>query len=84
MYSNSFFSYYTGNIRVFCRVRPFLPDEKCGSPTPVLTLGSSKLLLRIADKKSKQYSFDKVFHPQSSQGSDQQLTCLRTVEYILQ
>ncbi|WOL06812.1 kinesin KP1 isoform X2 [Canna indica] len=56
-----------GNIRVFCRVRPFLPDENCGCARPVLTSDSSKMLLRTTEKKSKQYSFDKVFHPQSTQ-----------------
>ncbi|CAL9039076.1 kinesin-like protein KIN-14B isoform X1 [Musa acuminata AAA Group] len=56
-----------GNIRVFCRVRPFLPDEICGYARRVLTSDTTKLFLRIADDKNKQYSFDKVFHPQSTQ-----------------
>ncbi|CAL9133197.1 unnamed protein product [Musa textilis] len=56
-----------GNIRVFCRVRLFLPDEIRGYARRVLTSDTTKLFLRIADDKNKQYSFDKVFHPQSTQ-----------------
>lgn len=57
-----------GNIRVFCRIRPILADEKCGSSRPVVALDSSNLLLKFAENKRKHYSFDKVFHPVSSQG----------------
>ncbi|RWR75752.1 kinesin KP1 isoform X1 [Cinnamomum micranthum f. kanehirae] len=56
-----------GNIRVFCRIRPVLADEKCGSSRPVVALDSSNLLLKFAENKRKHYSFDKVFHPGSSQ-----------------
>ncbi|XWS71073.1 hypothetical protein CRYUN_Cryun03dG0105700 [Craigia yunnanensis] len=53
-----------GNIRVFCRVRPFTLGENLG---PVVTLDTSNLLLKLASNKSKRYTFDKVFHPGSSQ-----------------
>ncbi|XP_074571858.1 kinesin-like protein KIN-14B isoform X2 [Curcuma longa] len=56
-----------GNIRVFCRVRPLLPEESCRNPPSVLTPDSTRLLLRVGDRRSKQYNFDKVFHPQSTQ-----------------
>ncbi|XP_042420346.1 kinesin-like protein KIN-14B isoform X1 [Zingiber officinale] len=57
-----------GNIRVFCRVRPLLPEESCRiSPPSLLTPDSTRLLLRVGDRRSKQYNFDKVFHPQSTQ-----------------
>ncbi|XP_026661452.2 kinesin-like protein KIN-14B [Phoenix dactylifera] len=56
-----------GNIRVFCRIRPFLPTENCGYERSVLTSDPSNVFLRIAESKSKQYNFDKVFHQQSTQ-----------------
>ncbi|XP_010938125.1 kinesin-like protein KIN-14B isoform X2 [Elaeis guineensis] len=56
-----------GNIRVFCRTRPFLPRENGGYERSVLTSDSTNVFLRIAENKSKQYSFDKVFHQQSTQ-----------------
>ncbi|XP_058107726.1 kinesin-like protein KIN-14B isoform X2 [Magnolia sinica] len=56
-----------GNIRVFCRIRPLLLGEKCGSSVPVVAFDSSTVLLKFAENKRKQYSFDKVFHPGSSQ-----------------
>ncbi|XVF04526.1 hypothetical protein REPUB_Repub05bG0091200 [Reevesia pubescens] len=54
-----------GNIRVFCRVKPFTLGENLGPH--VVALDTSNLLLRLGDNKSKRYSFDKVFHPGSSQ-----------------
>ncbi|XP_009793652.1 kinesin-like protein KIN-14T isoform X1 [Nicotiana tabacum] len=53
-----------GNIRVFCRIRPISIATK----QPVAALGSNEVLINLADHKSKIYSFDKVFHPSSSQG----------------
>lgn len=34
----------------------------------MLTSDSSNVFLRIAENKSKQYNFDKVFHQPSTQG----------------
>ncbi|XP_031249716.1 kinesin-like protein KIN-14T isoform X1 [Pistacia vera] len=56
-----------GNIRVFCRVRPIRVEENYGCLRPVVALDSNNVLLRLHDNKSKSYSFDKVFHPGSSQ-----------------
>ncbi|XVF47557.1 hypothetical protein PTKIN_Ptkin03bG0118500 [Pterospermum kingtungense] len=56
-----------GNIRVFCRVRPFTSGENLGRLGPVVALDTSNLLLKLADNKSKRYTFDKVFHPGSTQ-----------------
>ncbi|OVA03909.1 Kinesin [Macleaya cordata] len=56
-----------GNIRVFCRIRPLIEEEKFGDLRSVVALDSSKVLLKLAENKSKQYSFDKVFDPGSSQ-----------------
>ncbi|XWS73402.1 hypothetical protein CRYUN_Cryun02cG0125100 [Craigia yunnanensis] len=56
-----------GNIRVYCRVRPFTLGENLGRLGPVVALDTSNLLLKLADNKSKRYTFDKVFHPGSAQ-----------------
>ncbi|PON88637.1 Kinesin-like protein [Trema orientale] len=56
-----------GNIRVFCRIRPIAVGESFGRLKPVAALDSSKVLLKLAENKSKTYSYDKVFHPGSSQ-----------------
>lgn len=56
-----------GNIRVFCRVRAFLQDERCSHAKSVITTDSSDLLLKVAENKSKRYNFDKVFHPHCTQ-----------------
>ncbi|KAL4612030.1 hypothetical protein ACB092_08G169400 [Castanea dentata] len=56
-----------GAIRVFCRIRPISEGENFGHFGPVVALDSSNVLLRLTDNKSKSYSFDKVFHPGSSQ-----------------
>ncbi|KAL5543159.1 hypothetical protein UlMin_010869 [Ulmus minor] len=56
-----------GNIRVFCRIRPIAIGENFGRLRPVAALDSSSVLLKLSENKSKTYSFDKVFHPGSSQ-----------------
>ncbi|GLU19622.1 hypothetical protein SLE2022_358610 [Rubroshorea leprosula] len=56
-----------GNIRVFCRIRPITLGENFGRLRPVVALDSSNVHLKLADNKTKSYSFDKVFHPGSSQ-----------------
>ncbi|KAL5832412.1 hypothetical protein ACOSQ4_017766 [Xanthoceras sorbifolium] len=56
-----------GNIRVFCRIRPIRIGENFGRLRPVVASESSDVVLKIGDNKSKNYSFDKVFHPGSSQ-----------------
>ncbi|XP_020086622.1 kinesin-like protein KIN-14B isoform X1 [Ananas comosus] len=57
-----------GNIRVFCRIRPSPTDVNYAYyKPPLFNLDSSNVSLRVADNKSKQYRFDKVFHPHSTQ-----------------
>ncbi|KAA8550939.1 hypothetical protein F0562_002623 [Nyssa sinensis] len=41
--------------------------ENFGRPRPVVALDSSGVLLKFAENRSKIYSFDRVFHPGSSQ-----------------
>ncbi|KAF3444368.1 hypothetical protein FNV43_RR14060 [Rhamnella rubrinervis] len=57
-----------GNIRVFCRIRPIITGENFGRFRLLSALDSSNVLLKFADNnKSKTYSFDKVFSPDSTQ-----------------
>lgn len=62
------FGAVAGNIRVFCRVRPLLDDERYFGLRSIISSDSSNLLLKISETKSKQYAFDRVFHQQSTQG----------------
>ncbi|KAK4484414.1 hypothetical protein RD792_006993, partial [Penstemon davidsonii] len=61
-----------GNIRVFCRVRPLLPDDGVGTdtkavsfPTSMEALGRGIDLTHNGQKLS--FTFDKVFMPDASQ-----------------
>ncbi|KAK8472480.1 hypothetical protein PHAVU_002G218100 [Phaseolus vulgaris] len=60
-----------GNIRVFCRVRPLLPDENTGTDTVVSFPTSTEALGRdIELSQSGQkynFTFDKVFDQEASQ-----------------
>ncbi|KAL1365004.1 kinesin-like protein KIN-14C isoform X1 [Arachis hypogaea] len=60
-----------GNIRVFCRVRPLLPDDGTGTdmvvsyPTSTESLGRGIELVQNGQKYP--FTFDKVFHHDASQ-----------------
>ncbi|KAF2303618.1 hypothetical protein GH714_020176 [Hevea brasiliensis] len=61
-----------GNIRVFCRVRPSLPDDSVGTEAPVIsyptsveTLGRGIDLIQSGQKYP--FTFDKVFSHDASQ-----------------
>ncbi|GFP86382.1 kinesin-3 [Phtheirospermum japonicum] len=61
-----------GNIRVFCRVRPFLSDDEVGADTKVVSFPTSMEALGrgidLAHNGQKlSFSFDKVFMPDASQ-----------------
>lgn len=58
-----------GNIRVFCRIRPIRLGETFRCLRPAVASESNEVILKIEENKSKHYNFDKVFHPDSSQGS---------------
>ncbi|XP_010999545.1 PREDICTED: kinesin-1-like isoform X1 [Populus euphratica] len=62
-----------GNIRVFCRVRPVLPDDGTGSEPPVISyptsteaLGRGIDVIQSAGQKYP-FTFDKVFNHDASQ-----------------
>ncbi|XP_011003401.1 PREDICTED: kinesin-1-like isoform X2 [Populus euphratica] len=62
-----------GNIRVFCRVRPVLPDDVAGSEQPVISyptsteaLGRGIDVIQSAGQKYP-FNFDKVFNHDASQ-----------------
>ncbi|KAL9234140.1 hypothetical protein vseg_009043 [Gypsophila vaccaria] len=61
-----------GNIRVFCRVRPLLPEDGCSSDASVISFPSSNEgheqgvdLIQSGQKYA--FTFDKVFTQQASQ-----------------
>jgi len=61
-----------GNVRVFARVRPFLPGDDAGedeqpSIIPKSDNVSLKLRLNGDEKKDYSFSFDRVFNPSGSQ-----------------
>ncbi|XP_024526400.1 kinesin-like protein KIN-14N [Selaginella moellendorffii] len=56
-----------GNIRVFCRVRPLLPDENDESSTLISYPGEEGIELHQAQGQTYSFSFDKTFGPDVSQ-----------------
>ncbi|KAJ0103338.1 hypothetical protein Patl1_04392 [Pistacia atlantica] len=61
-----------GNIRVFCRVRPFLPDDSCSTegrvisyPTSTEVLGRGIDIMQNGQKHA--FTFDRVFMPDAPQ-----------------
>ncbi|GAU26363.1 hypothetical protein TSUD_101970 [Trifolium subterraneum] len=61
-----------GNIRVFCRVRPLLPDESCSPEGKIISYPSSMEAagrgIELAQNGQKHsFTFDRVFAPDASQ-----------------
>ncbi|GAB2210584.1 hypothetical protein Drorol1_Dr00015852 [Drosera rotundifolia] len=54
-----------GSIRVFCRRRPYMPNERKSKHEPILA-GSEKVVIRLVGSR-KEFDFDKVFLPNSTQ-----------------
>lgn len=59
-------SEFSGSIRVFCRVRPFLVIDRRRIREPILA-GSEKIAVKTAGTR-KEFDFDKVFPQETSQG----------------
>lgn len=83
LFLTSRFSYYricniklnkciTGSIRVYCRVRPFLPGQ-ASVLTTVDHLEESTISIATPSKNGKEgrksFTFNKVFGPSASQGN---------------
>ena len=62
---------YIGNIRVYCRIRPFLPGQS-KKHTTIEYIGENGELVIMNPSKGKDsrrmFKFNKVFHPTSTQG----------------
>lgn len=60
-----------GNIRVYCRIRPFLPGQK-EKQSIVQHIGDTDLVVANPSKQGKDglktFKFNKVFGPTSTQG----------------
>ncbi|XP_030520776.1 kinesin-like protein KIN-14U isoform X2 [Rhodamnia argentea] len=54
-----------GSIRVFCRVRPFLPRNRRKNINPIST-GLDKMVVKLSGG-AKEFEFDKLFQQESSQ-----------------
>ncbi|RWW26745.1 hypothetical protein GW17_00008864 [Ensete ventricosum] len=61
-----------GNIRVYCRIRPFLPGENVKQTTIEYIGDNGELLIANPSKQGKDvqrmFKFNKVFGPAASQG----------------
>ncbi|GAB2277555.1 hypothetical protein Dimus_012265 [Dionaea muscipula] len=55
-----------GSIRVFCRIRPGLSSDRKSKHEPVST-GPEKVIVRSVGSSTKEFEFDKVFSPNSTQ-----------------
>lgn len=64
-------SVFAGNIRVLCRVKPVLKEDRQhneGQSVVVTTDPNNESSLSVLNKgKSRVFEMDKVFHPQATQ-----------------
>lgn len=58
-----------GNIRVYCRVRPFLPGQLCSSTVCSIDDGNISIITpsKYSKEAQRTFSFNKVFGPSASQ-----------------
>lgn len=60
-----------GNIRVYCRVRPFIAEDRVGASSQTSTISfdqSDDGVLLVSNKGSeKKFEMEKVFQPRSTQ-----------------
>lgn len=63
--------FYTGNIRVFCRIRPFLVGKK-EKQSIVEDIGENDLVVANPSREGKDairsFKFNKIFGPAATQG----------------
>jgi kinesin family member C2/C3 len=68
----------SGNIRVYCRIRPFLPGEGQKSITIEYVGDNGELIIgnptRQGREGSKSFKFNKVLGPTASQGTNKNAT----------
>lgn len=68
----------SGNIRVYCRIRPFLPREDQKSTTIEYVGDNGDLIIgnptRQGKEGSKSFKFNKVLGPTASQGTNKNAT----------
>ena len=66
----SMFLIYIGSIRVYCRVRPFLPGQASLSTVGSINEGNITIVTPSKSGKEgrKTFSFNKVFGPSATQG----------------
>jgi kinesin family protein C2/C3 len=64
---------YAGNIRVYCRVRPFLPGETNNQSTVDFVGEKGSIMIVNPNKQGKDqrksFTFNKVFGPSAAQGN---------------
>lgn len=60
-----------GNVRVFARIRPFLPGDGADDDAPAMCVPKSETALKLStnegDKKGHNFTFDRVFGPSIGQ-----------------
>ena len=72
---SSFYYSWPGNIRVYCRIRPFLPGEDQKSTIIEYVGDNGDLVIanptRQGKEGSKSFKFNKVLGPTASQGTNE-------------
>lgn len=62
--------FWTGNIRIYCRIRPFLPGQPTSvSAAEAVDEQTLSILTPVKNGKGKKlFTFNRVFGPSASQG----------------
>jgi hypothetical protein len=66
----NYFVLFIGSIRVYCRIRPFLPGQVSSSTVGCIDDGNITIITPSKSGKEgrKSFTFNKVFGPSSTQG----------------
>lgn len=82
-----YFLFQTGNIRVYCRIRPFLPGQSKKQTTIEYIGENGELVVSNPLKQGKDshrlFKFNKVFGPEASQGCDLLMLCDLMTSYVI-